>query len=388
MQHSALKRLLLVSGGAIALFGAICLPTLCLYSEVCAPTSTQLRVTYSRSATDAVVPVLLVCIFILFPLSLAATRLQRPALAVLAASIHGASGILLLVAGISTLALLDSSGTTAQTLWNSQVLHDTGHSSTYSSVGDLEAEVRKDITSVGVAALFGAAILVLSAALHALQSWQMIWEWRQALATGSTHISKLGWWRLSPAAALNDRLYLSAPVGAYQHVATRNNCLRCILAPSVAISFPDLCGCSRLSAIELSQPGRASPGCGACASRLCPSLTQAGMPPMMRGVGRAWGAVSGVSPQAASQYPGTTPSVGAAAGWGPPTPGSQWGQQGQQLPPIHVPITPQTQETPGATSNVSPAASHHAYTGEGYTGGTGLFAAPPPQTRASDSKDS
>jgi len=61
---------------------------MCLYRGFCSADDLNSRATYSRSASNAVVPACLVLLLIVSPSSFAAAHLQRPALMLAAACIN------------------------------------------------------------------------------------------------------------------------------------------------------------------------------------------------------------------------------------------------------------------------------------------------------------
>jgi hypothetical protein len=82
--YSHRKRWVITLAGLLVLLGAIVLSTVCLYNEFCIASTVGTRTTYSQGASTAVIPVCLILMFILAPLSCLAAHLQRPGLTAIA----------------------------------------------------------------------------------------------------------------------------------------------------------------------------------------------------------------------------------------------------------------------------------------------------------------
>ena len=346
---------------AAALAGALCLavtaatvlPTLCLYRQQCSAYATNGRVTYAVAASDAIVPSAVILLLVVVPLSFTASRTQVPAIALAAFLATTLSAVLLLAAGFGSLGLLPSSADLASAAW---AILSPASRATYGSVTGLESEMRADMAAAAVAALVAGALAVLTAAAHAAQVRRMMVVWRAALATASWPPHRLGWCRVSPLAVMMD---LPVGGGAGGGVPWWLAAACACRPPSVAVSYPDPCGCSRLRAIELPPAGAGGPSAGW--GRGGGGL--AGMLPWNRGgvggggMGGGGGATAPAPPPLANdpaalaaagaaplqpQPIGAAPVGGVAAAPAPaPLPVSSWGMlPGAAASPPHTPARP------------------------------------------------
>lgn len=413
------KRLALVAAASLAVTCIICLLTTCLFRGFCAAdaetsTSAGRRMTFSAYASGGFVPAAIVLLVVVSPLSWLATYLVRPGLTLLAAIATVASAALLLGTGIGVGAMGTSAASMAASMW--ERLTPAQRLVYGSSLSQLEAEVRADMTAVVVPAFVAGALCVILAVLHARGLALQLAAWRRALAFtaatltldapvagapaaagGGTGVEKanvavgsadalvqpLGWWRPSPIAYLEDTafgqlqqrraLWIALGLVPLQQADGRTPAGGgCCWRAATCTWLPDCCGCSTLPAIEFSSRQRGGTdawGAGGGALVRWPAGAQPqAQPPAaataqpaapVAGAPSAWGA-AGVS---AAGAPAAVPAPGGAAAprvVAQPL-GPSWATSMGALP-AQAPAPQQTQgvaagqEAPAAASGQVPAA--------------------------------